>query len=315
MDESSRLALDLHGALSEIDPARWHEGAADAMRARLAAIRERAAALIEERWPERAAPLRARLAELGERLAMDVPVAGDVASGQTGWMAFRQSMVPSYEALHAALRALEIHVPSLRPTNYKRNVVHVLSAMVALSILYVVPETWWTIAITTPLVLWAWSAETLRRVSPRVNAALMRVFDPIAHPHEHRRVNSATWYSSALFLLSLVQAPLPSAVGLAVLGLGDPAAALVGRRFGRVRLMHGRTLEGALAFVAAGMLGGTLVALAFAPALPLFAIFAIAGAGAIAGAVAELVSLRIDDNLSVPLCAAAAAWLAQLAVM
>lgn len=312
-DESGRLVVDLHGVLSDIDPARWHSGAADAVRQRLSELRERLGAL-RARLSERAhAPaadekLGRTLEELEARLA-DIPDRDmTMASAEANWMAFKASMFPSYEALRRALRDYEIHVPSLRPTNYRRNLTHVASALGCAAILWAVPSPSWAIALAVPACLMAWTAEISRRRSARVNAWLMRVLSPIAHPHEHHRVNSATWYTTALALLSLSREPLAAAVGLAVLGLGDPAAALVGRRFGRIKLRHGRTLEGTLAFVAVGLVGALGAVYAFEPRTPLLLALGIAAAGSVAGAVAELLSLRVDDNLSIPLSAAAAAF-------
>jgi dolichol kinase len=135
----------------------------------------------------------------------------------------------------------------------------------------------------------------------------MRILGPIAHPHEHRRVNSATWYCTALALLALAFDPVPSAIGLAALGVGDPLAAIVGRRFGRVKLMHGRSLEGTLSFALAATLAGTLAAKLFAPDLAWSLALLVAAAGGLAGALAELLSLHIDDNFSVPMVGAGAA--------
>jgi dolichol kinase len=313
-DESGRLVLELHRALSDIDPARWHAGAAEALRVRLDELRSRAAKLTAARWPERDARLPASLGELHQRLAELPDAESTMASAQARWMAFKASMVPSYEALESALRAYEIHVPSLRPTNYRRNLTHVLSALGAIVILWAVPSPVWAIAVALPFCALGWSLELSRRQSPRVNAVLMRMLGPIAHPHEHRRVNSATWYTTALAILSLFEVPLPAGIALAVLGFGDPAAALVGRRFGRVTIRHGRTLEGTLAFVAAGAVAGLAAAWLFAPTLPFGTLALLALAGALAGAVAELVSLRVDDNLSIPLVSAAAAGLAAAAL-
>lgn len=303
--ESGRLALELHGALSEIDPIRWRAGAADAARSKLAEIEARLAGLAGRRWPEAGARLRARLAEVGGALASGLPEA--TASGRARWMAFRSGLVPAYESLQATLSEYEIHVPSLRPTNHRRALFHVASGALAITILWVVPEPWWTIAIALPLCLAAWTTELLRHRRPAVNAVVMRLFDPIAHPHEHRRVNSATWYLTALTLLSLTLSPLPCAVGLAALAVGDPVAGLIGRRYGRIRLVHGRSLEGTLAFAVSATLLSVPVALAFAPGLPWGLALVIGGAGALGGALAELLSLRVDDNLSIGLSASLAA--------
>lgn len=310
--ESGELATELHRALSEIDPVRWRAGAAEKVRSKLHAIQGRLSGLTAQRWPDAGARLRVKLAEVGGALAAELPEAS--ASGRARWMAFRRGLVPAYESLQATLTDYEIHVPSLRPTNVRRSLFHVCSGATALAVLFFSPEPWWPLAISGALATWAWTCEVTRRIWPRVNTILMRFFDPIAHPHEHRRVNSATWYLTALVLLSLTYSPLPCAIGLAALAVGDPLAGLIGRRFGRIRLVHGRTLEGSLAFTLAATLVALPVALLFAPTLPWTTALILAAAGGLSGALAELSSLRVDDNISIPLVASAATALAALAL-
>ena len=131
--------------------------------------------------------------------------------------------------------------------------------------------------------------------------------DIIAHEQERFRVNSATWYMTALLLLTLTFSPLLCVVAVAVLGFGDPLAGIAGRRWGRVRLVNGRTLEGTAVFVAVGTLAAMgamqLVEHSLTPGVA----WATALAAALAGGMAELLSRRVDDNLSIPLTAAAAA--------
>ena len=77
-----------------------------------------------------------------------------------------------------------------------------------------------------------------------------------------------------------------------------------------MKLLNGRTLEGSLAFVAAGFLAAFGVVRAFHPAVAMADAAVMALAAAVAGAVAEVFARRVDDNLAVPLAAGAAAWLA-----
>lgn len=314
-DESGRLVVELHRILSEIDPARWHAGAAEAAREKLRAVQAKLTQLTSQRWPKSDGPLLEPLTDLAKTLATNVPSEDDTgASARARWMAFRKSVVPSYLAIESALRRYEVHVPSLRPSNLRRVIFHVSSASLAMAVLYFTPSMWWCLAIAGPLAAIAWTLEITRRTRPRMNAAIMRLFAPIAHPHEYRRVNSGTWYLTALVALSLPLEPLPGAIGLAALGLGDPAASLVGRKLGRVRLIHGRTLEGTLAFAVVAAIAGTGAALVFAPGIALGSAILLASIGAVAGAVAELTSLRIDDNLTVPVATAAAVFAASLAL-
>jgi dolichol kinase len=286
------LTLDLHRLLSDIDAARWRDEMAGAFRQKLEVM-------------TRQMEHRRRLQPLREALVTEVPKLptgpGEVASR---WLAFKQRMQPAYAAVAEALRAEEIHVPSLRPTNYRRSLFHVSSALVALAVIELLPSS----LVLTGAIIWAlfaWSCEVSRRVSPRVNTVLMRFFGPVAHEHESHRVNSATWYASALVLLALTHNPALCAVAVMVLGVGDPMAALIGRRFGKTRLIHGRSLEGTLAFVASGALVSfAVLRLLHAASFSLGTAALMAVAAAVAGAIAELVSLRVDDNFSIPMAAA-----------
>lgn len=301
---------ELHWALREIDPSRWRAEAVASVRAKLTEIQRRLAELRDRGGDD---SLRAPLTALGTSLAGAPADDSTGASMRARWMAFRRSLVPAYEAMQRALRERRVDVPSLRPSNLKRGVFHVTSGLVALTVLWLMPHPAWTIAVGVPLALTAWSLEAIRRRYPGFNTTIMRFFAPLAHPHEYRRINSGTWYLTSIALLSIAAAfvgALPCGVGVAVLAFGDPAAAIVGRKLGRVRIAHGRSLEGTLAFFLAASIAGTLAALVFAPGIAIGSAIAIATAASVAGAVAELTSVRVDDNLSVAIAASAAALLA-----
>ena len=102
--------------------------------------------------------------------------------------------------------------------------------------------------------------------------------------------------------------------GLVVLGFGDPFAAIIGRRFGRIRLPGGRSLEGSLAFVVAGTVM-SLPVLWLAHHLTFGAALGVAAIGASAGALAEVLSGRLDDNFTIPLFAGLAAWAGILVIL
>jgi dolichol kinase len=153
--------------------------------------------------------------------------------------------------------------------------------------------------------------EWSRRRSPAVNAKLMALFAPVAHPHERHGINSATFYVTALLLLGLFAPQRAAEVGVVVLGLADPAAGLIGRRFGRTRLRANRSLEGTLGFVVVGALAAAgWLALVHAPALPVLAVLAVVAG--VSGALTELASTRLDDNFTIPVAVAAAVSAAQV---
>lgn len=290
------LVLELHAVLSEIDPVRWRDDAAKRLQPRLVDLQARL-------------KQRERLAGLAGELEQQLPAPDATTEAKTRWLQFKKSLQPAYEKIATSLRAEKVHVPSLRPTNWARSVFHVAGAAVSVALIVVLPPLWLTFAA----MLYAgtfWFLEFARTRSERWNAALLKFFRHVAHSHEAKRVNSSTWYATALVLLTLTRSPVLCLAAVGILGVGDPLAAFIGRRYGRIRLMHGRSLEGSLAF----FVGGTGVAFSLlrlfeASTLGFGAALAVAAVASLFGAVAELLSLRIDDNLSVPVAAAAGAAL------
>lgn len=318
------IAIELHALLRDLDPARWTADAQQSLRAKLEEVEEHLHALrasLEERLAasspdESLARLRERIAEIDELLRTRIAELKQRADqGREDWMAFRARLTPAYEQLALVLRAEAVHVPSLRPTNYSRNLVHVAFSMFAFAVIQFLPTPMWMIGIAGAFFVYAWTVEFLRRRSPAFNERVMKMYGPIAHDHERHRVNSATWYTTALFLLSLTGSHLVCSIAVVVLGVGDPSAAVVGRKFGRTKLINGRSLEGTLAFVVVATLVTTgLLIAARSDTTPLM-MLTLAAIGSAAGAIAELLSRRIDDNFTIPLVAGLAAWVGTLILL
>ena len=202
----------------------------------------------------------------------------------------------------------------VRAANATRSVFHVASGALSLAMLRLLPGRAWIIAAASAFVVAGWTMEIARRRSHTVNNALMKVFAPVAHPHERHGINSSTWYVTALLLLSIF-APLRAAeIGVLVLAVADPAAGLIGRRFGRTRIRAGRSLEGTLGFFVVGALAAACW-LSVVYAVPWPAAALLAATAAAVGAVTELVSTRLDDNFTIPVATGAAAALAALVLL
>ena len=103
-----------------------------------------------------------------------------------------------------------------------------------------------------------------------------------------------------------------AAAAWAVLGIGDAASNVVGRRIGRPPFLGrtDRSLAGTVAFVATGTFAAVAVHAFVARAAPGATTLAAAGAAAVAGAAVELITPRpLDDNLPICVAAGAAFWL------
>jgi len=319
--ETELLARELFALLEAIDPSRWRDEFEPALRAKVAALVARLKALIarpEIHEDPHFIALGKRLTNLNELIEDALPtVEGHSARMRAEWDAFRERLQPAYEELAASLRSLNqglntVPLPSLRPTNYARNAFHIASGVGCILLVQHVLTPGMTIAVAGFFTVLGWTFEFTRRRFAFMNRLLMWILGPFAHPHERHRINSSTWFTSALFVLSLTSEPVAISVALAVLAFGDPFAAIVGRRWGRTKLVNRRSLEGSTAFAVIGGAAALVVMMVYAPGMSLGAMVATALAASVFGAVAELFCNTVDDNLAVPLAAAAGAGVAGL---
>lgn len=174
--------------------------------------------------------------------------------------------------------------------------------------------------------------DLLRFRDDSVNDLFVKVAGPLLKKQELRKMNATVPYLTATFLLFCFTQDLIAGLACTFLMIGDPVAAYVGGRFGRVRFWNGKSLEGMLGFFLAGttaaLLFGLLHSFLAAQGLPNsvhqgFTLFdngrwLFAGmitAGAMAAAVTEFFSTNrlngfLDDNLEVPLAGGVAMALA-----
>ena len=141
--------------------------------------------------------------------------------------------------------------------------------------------------------------ELLER-APWVNPLLFRA-------EEQFKESGMTPYAIAI-LLTLITFPKTVAmIAIYTLAIADPLSALVGITWGRRRIVPGKSLEGsaavfaATAAITATVLRTTTVVAAGPIALAAMVI-------GIAGAVLEMLPLRLDDNLTIPLFVGFAGW-------
>lgn len=146
-------------------------------------------------------------------------------------------------------------------------------------------------------------ADGMRAWHPGVHRFIRHVFGSIMRPEELPAVGdgwSMNGATSVLVGAALLALLFPMSLAAAVLAstlVADAAAALIGRQWGR-HLWPGtqHTLEGSLAFLGAGT-----VVWALASSAPAYAGLP----GLLAAACIEALPLPINDNISVPLAAAA----------
>lgn len=296
------LAQEIFSLLQSLDPSR--------LRAELReAVRQRA-----EQLAERTRQVTAQSDNVAAQFGPVATVLEAPPEAPGDWETFRKRLHVAYDDLVVRLKRESIELPTLRPTNYTRSFFHVFSAVGSALLVQHVLTPRSTVFVAGGFAAAGWLMEVSRRHSKLANRLLMAVFKNVAHEHERHRINSSTWYTTALFLIALTMQPMAITAALLVLGLGDPAAGLIGRRYGRTKFKNGKSLEGALAFVGAGALGAAAALAVYYPALSPLSLVVLSLAAATAGALAELFITRIDDNFSIPVAAGAGCTLAAMAL-
>jgi dolichol kinase len=136
--------------------------------------------------------------------------------------------------------------------------------------------------------------------APWINALFFRA-------EEQFKESAMTPYAIAILLTLLTFPKTLALIAIYTLAIADPLSALVGITWGRRHLVENKTLEGSLAFwvataaIAAVVLRTTTVVAATPVAVAALAI-------GLAGAIFEMLPLRVDDNLTIPLFVAFAGW-------
>ena len=133
--------------------------------------------------------------------------------------------------------------------------------------------------------------ELLKWLFPPFGAFFFKMFAFLLRTHERKgAVTGATYYLISAFLCILFFAKTLAIVCIFFMILGDLAAALVGKMWGKTKLLGKKSLEGSAAcFVVCAVI-------ALVPLQPVIAIV-----GALVATIVELIPFPIDDNLTVPL--------------
>jgi dolichol kinase len=176
---------------------------------------------------------------------------------------------------------------------WRRKLVH-LSALSIPILYYFLPE-----YVAKPALLLLTGGfilvEVLRLRFPSLKTLFMNVARSLIRDHELTTLTGSTYLLISSSLCVLLTRKEIAIASISYLIVGDSLAAIIGRRFGRTRIV-GKTLEGFIACFAACVAIGLII-----PDLTLD----IAIVGALAASLAELLPLHVDDNLRIPLIAAA----------
>jgi len=139
--------------------------------------------------------------------------------------------------------------------------------------------------------------EILRRIDPKFEKRFLLNFSPIMRPEERKTITATGYYLISSILTIFAFEKTVAIISLLFLILGDSIAALVGKRWGHIKIFS-KTLEGSLACFSVCF----LIALINSRLDPLIAIDPlIALAGAFTATIVEFISVGSYDNFTIPL--------------
>jgi dolichol kinase len=178
-------------------------------------------------------------------------------------------------------------------SGFARPLFHVLSGLGLAVFIVLSPRDAGLIGIGA-LLLICIVVESLRLVLPVCNRLFLAWVGPLLKETEVGRPTGVGYFLAGAWIVLLVFKQEIAVAALVILAVGDPAAAVVGRRWGRTRIGK-KSLEGSFGFFLAAMGTGWLLQ-GLWPGLP-YSLFAV---GVLAGTVVEFLPLRVDDNLVLP---------------
>ena len=174
-----------------------------------------------------------------------------------------------------------------------RKLFHILSGSIIPVLYYFepLPREWTFHGVGIAFVIWI-IFEVSRLKNESINQLFMRFFSGFMKTKEMDKYTGVSFMlGGALLSMMLFEAEL-AAITLFFIAIGDPVAAVIGKKFGHIRYKNGRSFEGSVAMFTVCF----LVALSLSDyPIPVMI------AGSFVAAVAEAFSGAIDDNLTVPL--------------
>ena len=157
------------------------------------------------------------------------------------------------------------------------------------------------LAVLAGIFLFATALDFARLKSGRLNEFFFRHFSKFLRDSEKHKLSGSPWYILGVLCAATLY-PLPVAVyAVMFLACGDVAATTVGERWGSVKFPGSvKSVQGSAAFFLAALSAGLIVRTWFFP-MSLLSITA----GALVAAVVEILPVKINDNLTIPVISGA----------
>ncbi len=175
----------------------------------------------------------------------------------------------------------------------KRKGVHLIGLLIPICYYFIESKPIAAGILVTLTVLYL-SMELLRWKNPRVQEIFLRRFSSVLRAHERRGITGTGYYLISASLSVILFGKELAIACLCFLILGDLFAALIGKRWGKIKIFS-KSLEGSFACFVICLTVGLLVAWRYQLEPTVILI------GALTATIVELIPSRIDDNFTMPL--------------
>ena len=178
-------------------------------------------------------------------------------------------------------------------SEFIRKLLHLSNLVIPFTYLFYFDSKVEALIILLPITLLASLIEYLRINSISVKNIFDKYLFSMLRNHEKSgKYTGATWvFISSTLSIGIFPKDI-AIISLIYMSIGDTAAGLIGRKFGRIKI-YNKTLEGALAGFIVCLIVGLMIDLNLSKT--------VVAIGALSAAIIEFMPISIDDNLRVPL--------------
>ncbi len=177
----------------------------------------------------------------------------------------------------------------------KRKSVHLFALVIPL--LYLIVPQYLSMLILAVFAFISILMDLFKYYDKRFRLLYVKIGGKLLRPHEIKRFTASSYILCSALIALVAFDKWVTIIVLTFIILGDIAAAIFGKRFGKHHTIENKTLEGSMAFFIAAYFGGIAFKVFAGIEAPWTALFM----GSLTATVLESLPLGIDDNLTVPL--------------
>lgn len=149
--------------------------------------------------------------------------------------------------------------------------------------------------------------EQLRINYPEISQKLLPFTKFIMRTEEQLKESAMVPYMFAVLLTIITFPKVIAIVAIYTLAIADPLSAIIGIKFGKRKIVPHKTVEGSFAFFLATF-SISLIVLGQTNSISTFALIGISLALALFAAAFEMLPIKLDDNLTIPLFTSFMLW-------